>query len=92
MSGLSLKLITSVIAGFSQRLTFNFPQAETQADPSIRARPRNSAIPRTRIMARKGFTLHDYAGRKLARMAREKRIAVRHRGSLRVVADRVVRI
>ncbi len=53
---------------------------------------RNSKTPRDRIMARKGFTDHDDAGSKLARLASEKRIAVAHRGSLRVVAGRVVRI
>lgn len=52
----------------------------------------NRALPRIRLMAPKGFTDHDDAGRKLARLASEKRIAVRHRGNLRVVAGRVVRI
>ena len=45
----------------------------------------NRALPRIRLMA-------PNAGRKLARLASEKRIAVRHRGNLRVVAGRVVRI
>lgn len=39
----------------------------------------NRKIPRLRIMAPKGFTDHDYAGRKLARLAQEHRLGVRCR-------------
>jgi hypothetical protein len=52
----------------------------------------NKKTPRTRIMAPKGFTDHDDAGRKLVRMASENRVAVAHRGSLCVIFGRVVRI
>lgn len=52
----------------------------------------NKKTPRTRIMAPNGFTDHDDAGSKLARMAHEKRIAVAHRGSLCVIFGRVIRI
>lgn len=51
----------------------------------------NRRIPRTRIMAPKGFTDHDLAGSKLARIASEKRIGVKHPSKLAVVFGRILR-
>lgn len=52
----------------------------------------NSKTPRIRIMAPKGYKDHDDAGRKLARLASEKRLGVRHRGKLHVIFGRIQRI
>jgi hypothetical protein len=52
----------------------------------------NKHIPRERIMAPKGFTNHDKAGRKLIGKAKAKTLGVRHPGSLTVIAGRIIRL